>query len=128
MFYFGILGSEVNPLYIFDLGEEVSLGNAGGKGLNLHLLVQAGFNVPSGFIISTAAYKKYVESNGLVDVIEKSLEVIEGVDTLQVSSQGIREAFTRGNIPSSIRNEIISAYKGYARAQPLDEQSNKVQR
>ena len=65
------------------LVEKVTLGEAGGKGLNLHLLTDAGFNVPSGFIINTFAYNEYVDSNGLWDVIRSSLEDIDGVKGLQ---------------------------------------------
>ncbi|TRO53625.1 hypothetical protein E2P71_05960 [Candidatus Bathyarchaeota archaeon] len=103
----------MNTLYIFDLSQQVSLAEAGGKGLNLHLLEEAGFNVPQGFIIGTAAYKEYVESNGLWSVIEESLREIDGVDTLLAASQKIREAFSKGTMPSDIRDEISVAYSGY---------------
>ena len=81
--------------------------------MNLHLLEEAGFNVPQGFIIGTAAYKEYVESNGLWSVIEESLREIDGVDTLLAASQKIREAFSKGTMPSGIRDEITAAYSSY---------------
>ena len=105
--------AQLNPVYIFDLKEEISLAEAGGKGLNLHLLVKAGFNVPPGFVISTIAYKEYVESNGLWMVIEESLKEIDGVDSLQTASQKIREAFSKGTTSAIIREEIAKAYTGY---------------
>jgi phosphoenolpyruvate synthase/pyruvate phosphate dikinase len=36
--------------------------NGGGKGFNLSRLVVAGFPVPPGFILTTAAYDAYVEA------------------------------------------------------------------
>ncbi|HEX9028735.1 MAG TPA: PEP/pyruvate-binding domain-containing protein, partial [Anaerolineales bacterium] len=38
---------------------------AGGKGANLGELVRAGFDVPPGFIITTATYDLLLQSNGL---------------------------------------------------------------
>jgi phosphoenolpyruvate synthase/pyruvate phosphate dikinase len=70
-------------LYIFDLGETVTLAEAGGRGLNLHLLAGAGFNVPSGFIIATSTYKEYMASNNLQRVIEESIdEITDDIDSL----------------------------------------------
>ncbi|TRO51471.1 hypothetical protein E2P71_09030 [Candidatus Bathyarchaeota archaeon] len=83
--------------------------------MNLHLLVEAGFNVPPGFIISTAAYKEYVESNGLWGVIEESLLETDRVEKLQKASQKIRIAFSDGTIPSSIKEEITTAYSGFCK-------------
>ncbi len=97
-------------MYIFDLSEKTTLGEAGGKGLNLHLMVDAGFNVPPGFIINTEAYKEYVESNGLWRIIEESIQDIDGIEALQRASEKIREAFSIGIMPSQIRDEILAAY------------------
>ncbi len=37
----------------------------GGKGINLVELTNAGFRVPPGFVVTTGAYKRFVEANGL---------------------------------------------------------------
>ena len=42
---------------------DVTLETAGGKGANLARLTRAGFPVPRGFIISTDAYRAFVEAN-----------------------------------------------------------------
>ena len=42
---------------------DIRLETAGGKGANLARLTRAGFQVPGGFIISTDAYRAFVESN-----------------------------------------------------------------
>ncbi|MBW3631985.1 MAG: hypothetical protein KY456_03045 [Chloroflexi bacterium] len=41
------------------------LSNGGGIAANLGELMRAGFPVPSGFVITTAAYDQIVRSNGL---------------------------------------------------------------
>ena len=46
------------------LGRE-DLSVAGGKGANLGELVRAGFPVPRGFVITTAAYESFVEATGI---------------------------------------------------------------
>ena len=102
-------------MHISRLVERVTLGEAGGKGLNLHLLTMAGFNVPSGFIIHTSAYNDYVDGNGLWDVIRGSLDDIDGVDSIRSASQRIREAFSKGTIPQGIIEEITDAYRGYGK-------------
>ncbi len=45
--------------------KEATLETVGGKGASLANLVRAGFSVPDGFLIPTAAYLDYVASNNL---------------------------------------------------------------
>ena len=49
----------------FDQVGRGDVGVAGGKGANLGELAQAGFPVPPGFVLTTAAYADFVEANGL---------------------------------------------------------------
>ncbi|RLI03336.1 hypothetical protein DRO31_02045 [Candidatus Bathyarchaeota archaeon] len=99
-------------MHIYELGESVSLGTAGGKGLNLCLLVEAGFNVPKGFIIATSAYNEYVEANGLQSIIDENIAIIDDtVESLQTASEHIRETFTQGKMPETLRKTIIEAYQ-----------------
>ena len=44
------------------ISPEATLETAGGKGANLARLTRAGFPVPRGFIISTDAYRAFVEA------------------------------------------------------------------
>src|SRR5258706_1490945 len=92
---------------------EATLELAGGKGANLVRLTRAGFDVPRGFIVSTAAYREFVKGNGLEGVIKQELEELESEDTneLENASEAIRAAFAQGDIPASIHLEIQSAYK-----------------
>ncbi|MBI5349913.1 MAG: hypothetical protein HZB77_11465, partial [Chloroflexi bacterium] len=52
---------------------ETTLQNVGGKGANLARLTRAGFNVPRGFIITTDAYRLFVDANNLKKMIGKSI-------------------------------------------------------
>ena len=52
----------VAPLDRFD---HTHLNLAGGKGANLGELVRAGFDIPPGFVITTAAYDLLLQKDGL---------------------------------------------------------------
>ncbi|MEI7845786.1 MAG: PEP/pyruvate-binding domain-containing protein [Chloroflexota bacterium] len=78
-----------------------TLQDAGGKGLNLTRLIRAGFNVPTGFIISTQAYQNFVTENNLQTLIQEALISVDINDpgTLETASNTIRNAFSRGAFP-----------------------------
>jgi rifampicin phosphotransferase len=95
---------------------EATLEKAGGKGANLVRLTLAGFEVPRGFIVSTAAYLEYVRANALEAVIEESIRGLGGgdADALEDASKKIRSAFAQGKLPAGIGNEIQAAYEDLA--------------
>ncbi len=91
---------------------EVTLETAGGKGLNLVRLTRAGFQVPRGFIISTDAYRAFVEANRWLPMIESAVENIspEDASALERTSAQIRAAFSVGLMPPEIESSIRTAY------------------
>ena len=91
---------------------DVTLETAGGKGANLARLTRAGFQVPRGFIISTDAYRAFVEANRWLSMIESSVENISAEDTsgLEKISAQIRAAFSVGKMPDEIEAAIRAAY------------------
>src|SRR5690242_174545 len=91
---------------------EASLENAGGKGANLVRLARAGFDVPRGFIVSTDAYRAFVKLNALDGVIQSALQELttEDADGLENASETIRSAFSQGDLPMDVHQEIQSAY------------------
>jgi phosphohistidine swiveling domain-containing protein len=76
---------------------------AGGKGANLGELMQGGFPVPDGFIVSTEAYATVVEEAGLAAVI---------ADGLAAGDDGasIRAGFENVTIPDGLADKISKAY------------------
>jgi pyruvate,water dikinase len=76
---------------------------AGGKGANLGELMQGGFPVPDGFIVSTEAYATVVEEAGLAAVIADGLAAGDDGAT-------IRAAFENVTIPDGLAAEISKAY------------------
>ena len=85
---------------------EVARGDvaqAGGKGANLGELTRAGFPVPAGFVVTTLAYRRFVEQNHLSQVIDQELGSGSGA--------AIREAFERSPIPSDVAAAVADAYR-----------------
>ena len=77
------------------------LAVAGGKGANLGELTRAGLPVPSGFVLTTAAYRTYVDRSGIG---EKILATVAGDD----AAARIRAMFT-APIPEALSEELRAA-------------------
>ena len=96
----------VAPLFHF--GRE-SLALVGGKGANLGELLRAGFDVPPGFVITTAAYDLLIQTDGLHDL----LSTIEAGDSTDISQFAMHlcKILERVSIPPLLEHEIIEAYR-----------------
>ena len=85
---------------------------AGGKAANLGELTSAGFNVPAGFVLTTAAYDYYLEKN---DLLKKVNELVGKVDvnseaSLQDTSSKIRKFYDDADVPEDLRFEILKEF------------------
>ena len=89
------------------------LALAGGKGANLGALIHAGLPVPEGFCVTTPAYLRFVEENGLQEKIERLVSRLnpESPQALDEASEAIRKLFEGGAIPTEIAQEIRVAYR-----------------
>ncbi|RLI97358.1 MAG: hypothetical protein DRP00_04055 [Candidatus Aenigmatarchaeota archaeon] len=90
-----------------------SLSLAGGKGANLGEMVKLGLPVPEGFVITTKAFEKFLEVNG---IREKIRELTEGCDVENTSrlletSKRIKELILSGEYPEDVKKEILEAYE-----------------
>jgi len=96
--------------------EHASLEAAGGKGMNLACMVRAGFPVPGGFIITTAAYDAFT-ANGLTGWI---LDVVSSIppddpQALEAASATIRARFAAGQTPHGLTEALCDAYAALGR-------------
>ena len=104
---------ESGPWYVIPLSDlRAKQHTVGSKGVWLARLSVAGLPIPTGFHITTAAYRRFVVENRLQPAIEKALE---GVDlhqpaTLEAASQAIRDAFINGRMPEEISVAVSLAY------------------
>lgn len=99
--------------YILPLSSmEATLARAGGKGANLAELVRAGFTIPPGFIVTTDAYRAFVEANQLQPRLLTLAQNISPSDTiaLENASTEIRARFEQGKLLREIAADITSAY------------------
>src|SRR5438046_4317257 len=82
-----------------------TLEQVGGKGASLARLAGAGLSVPPGFHITTAAYRRFVEENGLQDQILAAVSPVSAdqPSQLEEASGKITSLFARGEDRKSTR-------------------------
>ena len=97
----------------FDEVDRQDLAKVGGKGANLGEMTQAGFPVPSGFIIQSSAYFEFLEENDFKKQIKHILSSTnkDRPKELQHASEQIRSLLEKGKIPDEIAKEILDRYK-----------------
>ena len=85
---------------------------AGGKAANLARLIRAGFPVPGGFIVTTAAYDAFVAANGLAAFIRETLAgcAFDAPAALEAASAAIRAQFGAARLPDDLAAALRSAY------------------
>ncbi len=96
---------------------QATFDTAGGKGASLARLSTAGFPVPQGFIITTAAYRRCTAES----VESRILEILacvktDDADRLEETSLKIRELFQQIAIPDEILDAICGAYSTLGRS------------
>jgi rifampicin phosphotransferase len=89
-----------------------TLALTGGKGMNLAELVRAGFPVPTGFIVTTDAYRAFVHENQIQDRILAAVNAIAPDDpaALDSASSTIAALFDGGRISKEVAGAIALAY------------------
>jgi len=90
----------------------LSLEMIGGKGKSLAKLASAGMSVPSGFYLTTSAYKYLVETNNLQKAIINFAkpEIIGKTVSFDSASKNIQALIKGVELPDEITNEIRQAY------------------
>lgn len=108
----------MSNLILFLDSPEVNPEVAGGKGANLSQMALAGFSVPAAFIITTTAYKAFIQGNGLEERIAGfSRSALAGSPkSLEDASRSIRQLFYGGTIPYTTIAAINQAYNNLSHA------------
>lgn len=90
--------------------EDVAL--VGGKGANLGEMTRAGFPVPNGFIVTSAAYLYLLDTNNLRPKIKAILDNIDvnRPPELDRVSQDLKRLISRAEIPGDLADQILAAY------------------
>lgn len=86
---------------------------AGGKGANLAEMYNSKFPVPPAFVITTDAYRFFVEKSGIKERIDSILDSINVDNTkeLEDKSKEIRELMTKAKMPEELEEEIVDSYE-----------------
>ncbi|MFH0885258.1 MAG: phosphoenolpyruvate synthase [Candidatus Micrarchaeota archaeon] len=101
-----------NVMWFKDLSKK-SLAEAGGKGANLGEMLQNGFPIPNGFVVTAGSYYKHLEANNLREPIARILGKLDvnDNDALMKASEEIQEMVVKGSMPVDVQNDIIASYK-----------------
>ena len=104
---------------VLDLSEasDADLPLVGGKAGKLGELVREGLPVPPGFVITTEAYRRFVEETGIGQVIGTALAQVDEArpSSLEEASRKIRAAFEAAEFPAELRAAIVAAYESFER-------------
>jgi pyruvate,water dikinase len=95
-----------------DIGKE-DVGLVGGKGANLGEMTQAGFPVPTGFIVTAQAYREFIKENNLEEKISKILKTVDYQNNASLNkiSREIKSIIVKGKMSEKLTTEIFKAYK-----------------
>lgn len=96
------------------------VARVGGKNASLGEMVrnlgEKSVSVPPGFATTADAYWRFLDSNGLRDIISSALaDLASGKASLAETGQLIRRAILRGDWPASIAQNIRTAYQELCR-------------
>lgn len=95
----------------FDELRRNDIGIAGGKGANLGELTGAGLPVPPGFVLTTAAYRDFVEANRIAaDILRLAMPPAADPGGYEAAEDQIRALFAAGTIPETMAREITAAH------------------
>ena len=85
---------------------------AGGKGANLGELISIGVRVPPGFVITSGAFKYFVNYNKLAD---KIFEILKTFQDEEEASTKIKELIMSAKVPEDLERSIMEAYDRLAK-------------
>lgn len=97
----------------FDQVSKNDIKKVGGKGANIGEIIKMHMPVPTGFVVTTAAFDRLIHLYNLEHKIEQTLEIINPDDTeklLEASAQ-TKEMILSCDMPEEIKSKVIEAYK-----------------
>ena len=91
---------------------EAALELAGGKGASLTRMATAGLPVPRGFLLTTEAYRRAVEANGLDAVIGEAVGALSEADpaSWERTATTIQGCFQQATVPPEVAEAARAAY------------------
>ena len=86
---------------------------AGGKGASLGEMMNAGMNVPDGFIVTSNAFESFIKETDLIQEIDSILNTVDlkAIHTIDSASEKIQGLILSKTIPGNIKEEILASFK-----------------
>ena len=93
---------------------------AGGKGANLGEMTQVGFPVPPGFVVTVAAYERFIVASGARTRLVALLRNvdIENAASLESAAQAAKKLVIESAMPDDVKHAIAAAYRVLAGQEP----------
>ncbi|NLI13907.1 MAG: phosphoenolpyruvate synthase, partial [Peptococcaceae bacterium] len=104
----------MNPYVLhFNEIDSTRLPDVGGKGANLGEMSKAGFPVPRGFCITTAAYKEFIAASTGMDELLDMLDRLQPDQLDEIGKLGrrIRDYLQSVAIPETVKQAIIEGWQ-----------------
>lgn len=110
--------NQETSLYILPL-DKVGINDidrVGGKNASLGEMLQnlssLGIRIPNGFVITVAAYKKFLEFNDLEETIKKIINTIDyhNIESLRRGGLQVRQLLKNSHFPKDLSEMVINAY------------------
>ncbi len=100
-----------NILWLRDIKKE-NIPEVGGKGANLGEMYSIDLPVPPAFVITTNAYKNFLEENNIKEKIYAELKDldVENNQELQKKAENCRNLILNSEMSSGLKEEILEAY------------------
>ena len=108
------------PLYLSLDATGATLELVGGKGISLARLVAMRLPVPPGYLLTTTAYRRFVEANDMQAAIMDCVTGITDDDpaALERASVAIQALFEAGTMSDEVTTAIREAYAGLDGSEP----------
>jgi pyruvate,water dikinase len=92
----------------------------GGKGGSLGELTRAGIPAPSGFVVRTSAFERFIAPLEKQEPIRRCVEALEGHELAKITvlSETLRARFEGTPLPHDLQAEIVAAHAELSREDP----------
>ena len=107
-------GPESPPWVLpFEQLSAADLPRVGGKGANLGELARAGFPVPPGFCVTTAAFDAFLAGCEPLPPLLAALEALEGTDVeaARRAAEALRAALGQVPVPPAVAEAVLTAWR-----------------
>src|SRR5215469_4091602 len=113
--------------YVLQLSDPAAthVAESGGKGASLARLVQAGFTVPSGFVIRARTYRDFTANCASLASHVARLPA-NNANALAVKSRELRDELAAIVLPAALPEEVRKALKAYPAGQSFSVRSSST--